>query len=653
MINQLAALQAVADEAEPLQTSSQINWCLGETLPTSVPVLQKAMTLAISLKDLHTPGDLLVWKDPAARNVVRVHIGEVEKIPSLIVELSMDVRDTPLPLSAPIAAIGADFKHTLLVRYFGYGVELYVDGVLLDENWPYGTLLPPHGSMTISDSVEEITIWNRSVTDPELIALIGDKLALIARENQYLGEENPFGQYWRPRGLNTHVGDCMPFFHDGRFSLFYLIDRHGHGSKWWLGAHQWAHVSTTDLVHWESHPLAVGITDEKEGSICTGSTFFHAGKCYAFYAIRTNDGSPAQLCASTSDDGIHFTKNPPLAQLKEPYSAGPGRDPVVFAGPDGKFHMLVTTELANAPIAHRGGCLAELVSTDLQKWEQREPFLVPGYNDPPECPDYFEWHGWYYLLFSNNGMTRYRMSRNPLGPWVRPAVDAFDTVNARVMKTAAFTGDRRIGAVFLNTGTYGGDVVFREIVQNRDGTLSCKWPAEMVPATDAAVPLKFDSITAGASCSKDTVCIQAPQGLEAGGFRAGPKNFLLRARVTPAAGTSFFGVRFAATANMQGGTELRFEPMRAKAGLRSPDVAPGIENEITSIYNVAGLDKRFIFELLVKNDIADVCIDGRRTLLGRIELPKNPDLFFFAQNGDVVFDNIEWKPLTEFKRPSN
>ena len=40
------------------------------------------------------------------------------------------------------------------------------------------------------------------------------------------------------------------------------------------------------------------------------------------------------------------------------------------------------------------------------------------------------------------------------------------------MKTAAFAGDRRLGVAFLSAGGYAGDTVFREIIQNADGTLA-------------------------------------------------------------------------------------------------------------------------------------------------------------------------------------
>ena len=68
-------------------------------------------------------------------------------------------------------------------------------------------------------------------------------------------------QYFKPEG-DSFVGDCMPFFHDGVFHLYYLLDRGHHRERGGLGGHQWAHASSRDLVHWEHHPLAIGIDAE-------------------------------------------------------------------------------------------------------------------------------------------------------------------------------------------------------------------------------------------------------------------------------------------------------------------------------------------------------------------------------------------------------
>ncbi len=616
-------------------------------------VIGKDLTIVVraSHADAARTGDLITWGDKTGKSAVRMSFTVRDSKPWLTAQWATDARPGPLELAAPLANINPTAWHDIAMRYCGARLELFVDGVLADEEWPLGSPLAD-GPIAMGSGapdtafhgrIDLVALWNRSLGDDELIARCGGQAGLAQRELALLGPELPLGQYWRPRGHNVHAGDCMPFFHDGRFHLFYLFDRRHHRSKWGLGAHQWAHASTTDLRQWEHHPLAVAITDPIEGSICTGSTFFHEGTYYAFYAIRMSDGSAAQLCAATSRDGIHFTKQPPLATLKAPYVSGPGRDPVVFRNPKtGLFHMLVTTELAEPPLPRRGGCLAQLVSSDLSTWEQREPFIVPGYPGQPECPDYFFWNGWYYLVFSNNGVARYRMSREPLGPWHRPKVDVFDGPQASVMKTAAFSGGRRLGAAFLGDGGYGGDVVFREILQHRDGTLGTRWPAELEPEATEPVALEFNGLTDGVAGDRQSVKLSAAGGLAVARVAGAADEYILHARVRLATGTGNFGLRW--TDDTSAGQELRFEPAREKAGFRGADASSVDEAEHSSIYGVAGLDQPFEFELVVKRNLVDLCVDGRRTLVARLAVD-GPKLAFFAHNADVTYEQIQLRPL--------
>ena len=332
-------------------------------------------------------------------------------------------------------------------------------------------------------------------------------------------------QYWKPDGPLS-VGDAMPFWWKDTFHLFYLIDE-GHHSKFnYLGGHIWAHASTKDLVHWGHHPLAVPLGEPgacDQYGICTGSVFHHGGTFYAFYATRTVDeytlDDPRRVvtervCFSTSPDCIHFTKSPRNPILSPPpgYHRRHFRDPHVLRDPKtGRFHMLVTACLDPVPIYDRGGCLAHFVSTDLERWELTEPFIIPGLVGVPECPDYFHWNGWYYLTFLIGGWARYRMSRGPFGPWLRPRVDTIDGPGVNAMKTAVFGRDRRIGVGFLRTnrdnrddGGYGyaGNAVFREIIQNPDGTLSTNFPREMIPARGVEQPVRFHALSAGVSADQ-------------------------------------------------------------------------------------------------------------------------------------------------------
>jgi cholera toxin transcriptional activator len=56
-------------------------------------------------------------------------------------------------------------------------------------------------------------------------------------------------------------------------------------------------------VHWTHYPLAIPITADFEGSICTGSVFFHDGVYYGFNATRRRDWTQHQSMA-TSQDGV-------------------------------------------------------------------------------------------------------------------------------------------------------------------------------------------------------------------------------------------------------------------------------------------------------------------------------------------------------------
>src|SRR6478735_2338718 len=91
-------------------------------------------------------------------------------------------------------------------------------------------------------------------------------------------------QYFRPQGNNLFVGDCMPFYKDGTYYLYWLIDSAHHSALNGLGGHQWVLSTTKDLKHWTNYPIAIGIDEEWEKSICTGSVVYTDKKFYAFYA---------------------------------------------------------------------------------------------------------------------------------------------------------------------------------------------------------------------------------------------------------------------------------------------------------------------------------------------------------------------------------
>ncbi len=463
-------------------------------------------------------------------------------------------------------------------------------------------------------------------------------------------------QYFKPAG-NFFVGDCMPYFHDGLFHLYYLLDENHHQSLNGLGGHQWAHASTTDLVHWTQHPLALPISDEQEGSICTGSVYFHRGKHCAFYATRGLNRHQ-RLSLAVSDDAIHFVKiNPDLFFPPQPdYSPLHFRDPCPFLDPEtGIYHLLISAQLASYPLSGRGGCLAHLTSPDLDRWTMQEPFLIPGYADVPECSDFFFWNGWYYLIFSTSLTAHYRMSRRPLGPWIQPPVDTLDGPLARVMKTAPFTGGRRIGAAWLGTRAgdkddgkpqWGGHLLFRELIQHIDGTLGCKIPSEMVPPCGESIPLTLTATTvtavgdtAPSAAQGERIRLDGRSGLSVVQIVGVPHNAHIAIRLTPTGRSGDFGLRLRSTGDYEHAYALAITPAAGTVTLGNQ-----------TIYGVAGLDQPLQVVIVLKDDISDVCISitdigTYRCIVNRCPELHGNHLYLFAHNVAVTVDEIEIRPL--------
>ena len=452
-------------------------------------------------------------------------------------------------------------------------------------------------------------------------------------------------QYYKPLQPNHFVGDCMPFYHNGLFHLFYLLDENHHSVLDGLGGHQWAHASSSDLNHWTHHPLALPITEDWEGSICTGSVFFHHELFYAFYATRKRDRTQ-HLSLATSRDGINFIKTQPNPFFPHPAGYHPEhfRDPFVFHDhTSGLFHMLVTSWLTEEPVPNRGGCLAHLVSKDLQHWQITEPFLVPGLTDAPECPDYFFWNGWYYLLFSSQLTARYRMSRQPFGPWMRPPVDTFEGSAARVMKTAPFGDSRRLGVAWLGTRAndrddqpfqWGGQAVFRELVQHPDGSLSTRFVREMIPKSEDALDLLVAFQTAGVANDRGKIKLNDSEGLETAAISGLTGNYRVTACVNVSKRSGDWGLRLRSGESFDSGYELRLIPALKLARLGGESTYLG-ESVGDTVY----------LDIVLKDSIIDVCLNHQRCLINRAYDQSGDWLWLFALNCDVSFDFLEIQRL--------
>lgn len=287
--------------------------------------------------------------------------------------LEADAANRVLRVMFPAEVLGLKAWHDVVVRGSGARLELWVDGVMLDLEFPRGATRPATAPRLIGAAaqadgsllsgfrglIDHAALWHRPLADAEIVAISGGEAVAKARELAILGPLATQMQYYRARGHNSKAGDCFPIYHDGTYHLFYLILRRNMHSKW-DGGHgglEVHHASTRDLVRWEHHPVSVPITEPWEAWNGTGNTVFRDGKFQMFYPTPDYEGGKGGVQLATSADGVHFAKDP-----KHPYV--PGGDCEVFNDPDPNsrtLHMLKDVETS-------GAALPELKDRTLVAW---------------------------------------------------------------------------------------------------------------------------------------------------------------------------------------------------------------------------------------------------------------------------------------------
>lgn len=269
-------------------------------------------------------------------------------------------------------------------------------------------------------------------------------------------------QYWTPDDPNAWVGDVALGSWRGRLHVFYLFDRRHHGSGGGTGRHFFAHLSSGNLYDWDEHPPAVPIEDWWE-TLGTGTPFVHNGRLHLAYGLHTDRLSkdpalPIGATYSESEDGIRFAKSGVIVH--------PTQNPTIYNRSDGLLGLA-------AGYAGTGG----LWKSDHPGDWQLDDGNVPARGDCP-CP--FEWNGHHYIL---QGFTGFAHSATGLPgtwkDWAKEGLAPYDGLS--VPMVAPFGDNRRILAGWLKftDGLWGGWLVFRELVQNEDGTLGSKWVPEI------------------------------------------------------------------------------------------------------------------------------------------------------------------------------
>ncbi len=572
-----------------------------------------------------------------------------DEIPPLVA----DTKNAVLRVMFPMEPTGPRDWHDVVVRGTGPKLELWIDGVLVDVEFPIGVTRPTtapryFGAAQLADGkllagfhglMDHAALWHRALDESEIAALSGGAELAHQRELVILGPQPEQMQYFHARGHNSKAGDCIPFFHDGTFHLFYLVLRRNMHSKWngGHGALEVHHASTKDLLHWQHHPIAVPISEQWEAWNGTGAVVHHDGKFWMFYPCPDYDSRHGGIQLTTSEDGIHFTKQEPHPFLR-------GNDCEVFPDPDPKkklFHLIqpgktMTELLSGRPMT----TMAHLVSEDLKTWrELPDPFILADEAVRPGiCPNWFRWNDWYYFIGGGN----IAKSQQPFGPWKLQEPRVLDAVD--VPKTGAFTGNRRLFAGFLADGGYGGNLVLRELLQQADGTLGMRFVPEMIPPSGEPLALKNTDRNAR---------LEAKQGRQQMLIDGVPNDTRITLTLAPQGPVKAYGLRLRTTDCESDGTECRLTPQTARANFSASthSGSAGQSEKGTSIEGLQGLDQPLRLDIICRHDLLDVELNGRRTLINRFWNPTGNRLGIWVEDGALLVHDVTIRPLLAHTPP--
>ncbi len=309
----------------------------------------------------------------------------------------------------PVAKIGATDWHTVICRYDGSRLQMFVDGVLMDEDFPHGPLREGNtvpcliGAESVNGhiktgwkgQIDHVALWQRALSDTEIECLSGGAQRVAARKPTYLKKPSLlpppadlYREQYRPQFHVTARQWTVRKLNPGRQEEGWINDVNGliyHNGQYHLFAQRWArcwlHFVSRDLVHWTE--LQPAFWEEKRfgTGVQSGSIVYDLlnvsglstdPKKPPLVAFWSGFDNRSQCISYSVDDGLTWAK-----YANNPYMIRAERDPKVFWYPPGHKWVMVLYADAHYHI---------LNSTNLLTWtDQKHP--IP---ECFECPDLFQ-----------------------------------------------------------------------------------------------------------------------------------------------------------------------------------------------------------------------------------------------------------------------
>jgi hypothetical protein len=549
---------------------------------------------------------------------------------------------TNMTIGFPLAMLAKpDGPHEVVLHFAGADWKVYVDGELLDNDFPFGY---PHWP--------ERSVWR---LDPEFVthAILYGPGIQPERSGPPISRPVSAMQYWVPRGHNSWVGDVQTCYFQGRYHVFYLFDRRHHQSKFGCGAHYFEHLSTKDFHTWTEHEAATPLEEQWE-CIGTGVPFVFKDQLCLAYGLHTTRVYPAEKTTLPAQ-WAYLNKNGRTGSFKESSTPGVPAGSTYAMSADGvshfrkshiMFHPCENPSVYNDP----NGQLRLLANyRSSGTWESASPdggwqCLNRGFPPGGDCTIFFRWGRFDYIAGGFTGLW-FKPADAPESAYadlVSQGLDFYDGSN--VPAITAIPGGRFVMAAWVPIRGWGGPLILRELEQFSDGRMGTKWMPEVMPETEQQPTVTTATIGNGTSLPADTT------------------SFLLAFEVEPAEAKGRFALSFLPEQGEQAGCELQISlnDQRAQFGPASlQDFGPRQKSlreggaphhaDNYAIENLVGTDKPFRVRVLVKNtakiggSLIDVEIAGKRTLISyRPDLAVQRIIFRVAA---AELRNLEVRPL--------
>ena len=208
---------------------------------------------------------------------------------------------------------------------------------------------------------------------------------------------------------------------------------------------------------------------------------------------------------------------------------------------------------------------------------------------------------------------------------------------------APFAGGRRLTAGWIGHAGWGGDLLFRELVQFPDGRLGTKFVPEMLPAAGPPLAIQPESLRGEVAWDGCRLTMAATGGQDAAARIAEVSGDVrIRIRVEAAGAALSVGLTDASGS----GLAAHVDRLRQRVGISGPLDRASSGGEPPALQPVAGLSRRYTLDLLVVGGILDLCVDNRSTVAARRAGPAGHELRLSAADGPVLVSEISVRPLT-------